>query len=98
MSELYVPPVFCLLLSFSSANQCTSLRIQLQDTMALLSSGEKWRKQRREFHKFFSVTAVARWDTIQEGGVRQLLSLLLEDPQHFSEHAELYVCSSPPRM
>ena len=63
----------------------------MDHNVALLTYGETWRKQRREIHKFFSITAAVRWNGVQESGARKLLALLLEDPQHFSEHAELYV-------
>ncbi|KAM5539726.1 hypothetical protein V8D89_006539, partial [Ganoderma adspersum] len=72
--------------------------IQLQRTTSLLSRGEVWRHQRRKFHRFFSVTAAAQWNVLQESGVRQLLSLLLEDPQHFSEHAEFVFGSTSMRV
>ncbi|PIL29261.1 cytochrome P450 [Ganoderma sinense ZZ0214-1] len=62
---------------------------------AVMNSGPTWRKHRRELHKFFSPSAYTQWNAMQEGGIRQLLSLLLEDPEHFAEHAELYVHSLP---
>ncbi len=61
------------------------------ESMSLLSNAATWRKQRREFHKFFSVTVSTQWDCIQESGARKLLALLLEDPQQFYEHGKLYV-------
>ncbi|KAM5539713.1 hypothetical protein V8D89_006526 [Ganoderma adspersum] len=72
--------------------------IQAQGTVSLLSSGEAWRKQRRELHRFFSAMASTQWNAIQESGVRQLLSLLLDDPQHFSEHAEFVFGSMSMRV
>ncbi|KAI1790103.1 CyP450 monooxygenase [Ganoderma leucocontextum] len=63
--------------------------IQLEWSVALQSSsGEMWRKQRRGLHKFFGVTSAAQWNDMQESSAASLPTLLLEDPQRFSEDAQ----------
>ena len=65
------------------------IRIGLDWNVALLSNGETWRRHRKEFHRFFSVTAVARYNDLIEVGARRFLKKLLENPAAFSEHAQL---------
>ncbi len=64
-------------------------RIGLDWNVALLGNGETWRKHRKEFHRFFSVASVARYNDLIEIGARQFLRKLLETPAVFSEHAQL---------
>ncbi|RPD54263.1 CyP450 monooxygenase [Lentinus tigrinus ALCF2SS1-6] len=62
--------------------------IGLDWNVALLGNGETWRKHRKEFHRFFSITAVARYNNLIEIGARRFLRKLLENPAAFSEHAQ----------
>ena len=53
--------------------------------------GNIWRNSRRLLHEFLNVRAVGEFDDYQRQYAHRLLSHLVESPDKFFNHAELYV-------
>ncbi|KAI0705586.1 CyP450 monooxygenase [Earliella scabrosa] len=60
--------------------------IDLGWNVALLGNGERWRKQRKQFHRFLGGTAITQYHPLLEKQTRRLLRMLLMEPAAFSEH------------
>ena len=52
---------------------------------------EWWKHSRALFHKHFKPTAVAQFRPKKLKAAHEFLRRLLDDPEHFNEHMQLYV-------
>jgi len=59
-------------------------------SFAIMHYSSAWRIQRRLFHRFFNISVVDQFDKIREA-VSVFLHRLIESPERFLSHTQLYV-------
>ncbi|ETW78619.1 cytochrome P450 monooxygenase 85 [Heterobasidion irregulare TC 32-1] len=72
---------------------CHSLDIQYFSlhfdwTLAFLRYGPRWRNMRREFHRYFHLTAARQYHPIELDAAHGLLRRLMDTPTKFSSHIQ----------
>jgi cytochrome P450 len=60
-------------------------------TFALMPYGNLWRTHRRLMHRFFGPSVADQFDDKIQKAVNVFLHRLSESPEHFLNHAHLYV-------
>ncbi|KAF9646882.1 cytochrome P450 [Thelephora ganbajun] len=58
-------------------------------TLGFMPYGNRWRTNRRLFHRFFNISAVERLDPRLFRGIRGFLRRLAESPEDFADHTRL---------